>query len=109
MSHRIKKVRYLDQYRLELLFDNGANKIVDLVEIVDRAQNMLLPLKDLEYFKKVKCDGFSIVWPNGVDLCPDVLYKLGKTVHRKKRKPAKKITKTIFRKRRKFLRSTIKK
>ena len=39
---------------------------------------MLAPLADIDYFKKVKCDSISIYWPNGVDLCPDVLYKMGK-------------------------------
>lgn len=40
-------------------------------------------LKDLEYFKKVKGDGHTIVWPNEVDFCPDLLYKIGENVRKK--------------------------
>lgn len=41
---------------------------------------MFLPLKDINYFKEVKADGTTIVWPNGLDLCPDVLYAKGKDI-----------------------------
>jgi hypothetical protein len=102
MSHRVKKVQYLNGYCLDLLFDNGKRKVVDLSEIMNKAQNMLLPLKDLEYFRKVKCDGFSIVWPNGMDLCPDVLYKMGKDIPKEKKKSMKRPKNRIPRKKRKL-------
>jgi Protein of unknown function (DUF2442) len=40
------------------------------------------PFRDLEFFKSVKLDKKlgTIVWPNGADLCPDVLYMEGKDV-----------------------------
>ncbi len=53
--------------------------------MVKKAKNMLLSLKNIDYFKKVKCDGITISWPNGVDLCPDVLYKMGKPLVRQTR------------------------
>lgn len=80
MSHRIKKVEYVEDYKLRLYFDDKKVKIVDLQNMLKKAKNMLLPLVDIDYFKQVECDGFSIVWPNGVDLCPDVLYRMGKDV-----------------------------
>lgn len=93
MSRRIKKVKYLEGYSLKLLFDDGKNKVVDLADIVRRGQNLIAQLKDIEYFKKVKCDGFSVVWPNGIDLCPDVLYKIGKDIPAEKKKVSKKSVK----------------
>lgn len=90
MSHRIKKVQYLEGYSLKLLFDNGKSKTVDLSDIVRKGQNLIAELKDIEYFKKVKCDGFSIVWPNGIDLCPDILYKMDKNIPNEKKKLTKK-------------------
>ena len=36
-------------------------------------------LKCFEYFKRVSTDGFTVVWPDGQDLCPDEIYNLGKT------------------------------
>jgi len=34
------------------------------------------PLEDIEFFRQVKVDPEigTLVWPNGVDFCPDVLY-----------------------------------
>lgn len=84
MSHRVKKVEHLDKYRLKLLFDNGTVKIVDLIEITKKPNKLFLPLRDLIYFQQVTCDGFSIVWPNGVDLCPDALYAMGTPVRHKR-------------------------
>ena len=37
-------------------------------------------LRAFEYFKRVSTDGFTVVWPNGQDICPDELYSLGKLV-----------------------------
>ena len=97
MSRRIKKVQYLEGYSLKLLFDDGKNKIVDLTDIVRRGQNLIAQLKDVEYFKKVKCDGFSVVWPNGIDLCPDILYKIGKDISTEKKKVPQKTVKKRLR------------
>ena len=99
MSRRIKKVQYLEGYTLKLLFDDGKNKIVDLSEIVLRGQNLIARLQDVEYFKKVKCDGFSVIWPNGIDFCPDVLYKIGKDIPAEKKKVSKKSVKKRLSKR----------
>jgi hypothetical protein len=89
MLHGVKKSKYLSEYKIELVFDDGSVKIIDLEGFLKTAKAMLAPLKDIEYFKKVKCDGTTIMWPNGVDLCPDVLYKQGKTIQKAKRKQRK--------------------
>ena len=75
--HIVLKAEYLERYKIRLYFDNGKVKIVDLEGMLKNAKNMFIPLTDLDYFKKVKCDGTTICWPNGVDLCPDVLYEMG--------------------------------
>jgi hypothetical protein len=80
MLRRVKKVEYISEYKLKLQFTNGKIKMVDLEGMLKNAKNMFIPLKDLEYFKKVVCDGYSICWPNGIDFCPDLLYKIGKDV-----------------------------
>lgn len=77
---RVKKVKYLGEYKLELLFSDRKRKVVNLEDLAKKGKNMLAPLKDVEYFKQVKSDGTTIVWPNGVDLCPDVLYETGKEI-----------------------------
>lgn len=77
MLHKVRKVKYLEDYKLELCFNDRTVKVVDLEKMLKRAKNMFLPLKDVNYFKQVRCDGVTINWPNGVDLCPDVLYNIG--------------------------------
>jgi hypothetical protein len=77
MLYTVKKVEYVEGYKLKLLFNDRRVKMVNLENMLKNAKNMFVPLMDVDYFKKVKCDGISIYWPNGVDLCPDVLYKMG--------------------------------
>lgn len=80
MLYVVKKVEYVKGYQLKLFFNDGKIKILDFEDRLKEAKNMFLPLKDIEYFKKVKADGTTIVWPNGLDLCPDTLYSKGKEV-----------------------------
>ena len=79
---RITKVEYTSGYQLKLTFGNKEVKVVDLSEKVKNAKGIFLPLKDLEYFKKVTIDDcqLSICWPNGADICPDLLYSMGQSV-----------------------------
>lgn len=78
----IKKVEYIDGYKLKLLFNNKKTKIVNLEKIVKNGKGVFLPLKNKDYFKQVSLDDpispCSICWPNGADICPDVLYNMGK-------------------------------
>jgi len=79
---RVKKIVYVDKYKLTLLFSDGKKKIVDLNDIIKDAKGILLPLKNIEYFKQVTLDDcqFTICWPNGADLCPDMLYEMGEDI-----------------------------
>lgn len=87
---RITKVEYVSGYKIKLTFGNKEIRIVDLSEKIKNASGIFLPLKNLEYFKKVAVDDcqLSICWPNGADICPDVLFEMGLPVHKKKRKPS---------------------
>ena len=74
MSNSIKSVRWLSEYRLKLVFKDGFVSELDFQPIAGSPKGPIeAPLKDVEFFKRVECDGFSIAWPNGYDLCPDVL------------------------------------
>lgn len=86
---RIIKVEYVSGYKLRLLFSDKMTKtlktkIVDIEPIIKKSKGLFHPLKDIEYFKKVSLDDdqypLSICWPNGADLCPDVLYSMGREV-----------------------------
>lgn len=99
MLHTIKKVDYISEYKLRLYFNNRKIKIVDLEKVVKKGKNMFLPLLAVDYFKLVKCDGTTIYWPNGVDLCPDVLYGMGESIASKPKKVKRPSIKTKARRR----------
>lgn len=96
---RVKKFEYVKEYKLKIWFDDNKAKIVDIEPIIMKSKGLFRPLKDIEYFKKVTLDDnqypLSIRWPNDADICPDVLYELGKAVKAPSKKPLKaKKTKT---------------
>jgi len=73
---RITRARYVEQYRLKLTFSTGECAVVDFRDRVVGRGGVFAPLEDLEYFRQVRVDPEigTLVWPNGVDICPDVLY-----------------------------------
>jgi Protein of unknown function (DUF2442) len=86
---RVKSVEYIKDYKLKLLFKDKKTKIVDLKSMIKGSKGIFSPLKDLDYFKKVTLDDcqLSICWPNGADICPDVLYEMGIDVEESEKKP----------------------
>ena len=69
---RIKSARPLDGFNVELTLTTG--------EVVRRDLEQLLrgPIFDAirnnaEEFRSLRAQDGTIVWPNGADLCPDVL------------------------------------
>jgi hypothetical protein len=80
MLHTVKQVEYLGEYKLNLTFNDNCTRFIDLEDWLKNAKNLLLSLKDPNYFRKVGLDGITICWPNGIDICPDTLYETSKKV-----------------------------
>ncbi len=76
----VKKVEYLNGYKIVLTFNDGTVKEVDLKE--ELHGEMFEPLKDLNLFKKIKInqDTNTIEWENGADFAPEFLYEIGKII-----------------------------
>ena len=72
----ITDVRVLDGYRIELTFSDGVRGVVDLTNRVVGRGGVFAPLENAEFFRQVVVDSElgTIVWPNGADICPDLLY-----------------------------------
>jgi hypothetical protein len=102
MLLRIVSVKYLDGYRLNIQFNDNKTKIVDFENWIKSGKGYFLPLKNIEYFKKVKLDKFnySVCWPNGADFSPDVLYALGRDTKNVTPKGKKRLTTSIMRSKR---------
>ena len=78
MLPRVAQVQHVRDYRLKLTFTDGTTKELDFKERVVGRGGVFDPLEDVEFFSQVQVDAEAgtIVWPNGVDFCPDVLYSL---------------------------------
>ena len=74
MLSDIVEVRALGNHRLYLRYADGAAGEIDLVPLL-QFTGVFEPLRDAAYFAQVRVnpDTGTIVWPNGADLCPDVL------------------------------------
>ena len=71
---RVRQVRALDGYLLDVVFADGVQGTIDLS---DRLFGPVFePLKDPGVFAQVMIDEYGVVcWPNGADLAPDALYE----------------------------------
>ncbi len=76
--YEIVAVEHLGGHRLRLTFADGFVGDVDLADRFKASKGpMFKPLRDVEYFAKVAVDTElgTVVWPNGADLAPEVLYE----------------------------------
>lgn len=76
MFPRITQVRYIHDYILELMFADGAHAELDFRGRIVGRSGVFAPLQDITFFAQVRVDPEigTLVWPNDVDLDPDVLY-----------------------------------
>ena len=80
MFLQVTHVRYIDGYRLEVAFNDGVVKEVDLQD--ELYGEIFEPLNDVDFFKQVTVDAETntVAWPNGADFAPEFLYEVGKEV-----------------------------
>lgn len=69
---RIKDVKALDDFILEIVYVTGEKKQYDMKKQIDF--NYYKNLRNLEYFKLVKSAETTLEWPNGEDIDPNELY-----------------------------------
>lgn len=73
---RIREVKVLGGFDVELKFDDGTLKVIDLSRYMIHTIFDAMK-KDPALFRAVYVDheAGTIVWPNGADMCPDMLYE----------------------------------
>jgi len=79
----IKAAKYLNAYRLNLVFDTGESGDVDLQDLVFKYA-AASPLRDINNFKSFTLDEWAtVVWDCGFDVSPETLYEraIGKRVN----------------------------
>jgi hypothetical protein len=75
LFHDVVEVKPLGGKRVFLRFDDGIEGELDLGGLIEFT-GVFAPLLDEREFAKVRVDSDlgTIVWPNGADLAPEVLY-----------------------------------
>lgn len=76
MYYHIQSAACIKDYFVSLQFEDGTHGIVNFEKIAGQGE-AFGPLKDLDYFCHMKLDDRShtLEWPNGADICPEVLYE----------------------------------
>ena len=73
VMHRIINVKVLNNYKVELEYDDGRQGIADLSHLAGKG--VFSPWNDYDAFRNVKIGSSGeLVWNNLIDLCPDSLY-----------------------------------
>ena len=73
MNPRIKSVSPTDDYKLELVFNNGEQGVYDCSHLLDFG--VFKELRDNGYFQQASVEYGTVVWPHEQDICPDTLYE----------------------------------
>lgn len=73
MKPVVQSVKSLPDYRIELRFENGEVRVLDMASYLDFG--VFAELRDEELFKTVRVCFDSVEWGNGADLCPEALYE----------------------------------
>jgi hypothetical protein len=72
MNPRVKEVKPGVGYRLKLTFSNGETGTYDCRSLLDFG--VFQELRDKAYFRRVRAENGTVVWPHEQDICPDTIY-----------------------------------
>ena len=74
---KITAVQTTSKFELICTFDNHEVKMFDLKNSLKKKGDLVAPLRDYAFFKKVFLESGSPTWPNGFDVCADLIYQQG--------------------------------
>lgn len=71
----VTKAEYIEEYRIQITFNNGASGVVDLKDAL--WGTMFEKLKDYSTFRRFEVSDVvhTIRWENDADLAPEYLYE----------------------------------
>ena len=72
MFIHVEKAKYLNDYKVWLLFNDGIEGVVDLSS--ELYGEIFEPLKDVSVFKSFTLEGYTLSWSNGADFAPEFLH-----------------------------------
>jgi hypothetical protein len=72
--NRVKTFEFLGGYRMRVTFRDDYTSEVDLESLFANPKGPLTePFRDQSFFQKAFLDEGTLAWPNGYDICSDVL------------------------------------
>ncbi|WP_114783236.1 DUF2442 domain-containing protein [Botryobacter ruber] len=89
MIHLIKEIVGVEPFKITVRFNTGEVRLINLADKLNEwatsPHSKFAELKNYEVFKQVKLDRDfeTLVWENGIDLCPDVLYEISTEISKK--------------------------
>ena len=76
---RIKEVKALDDFCIEITYSTNEKKLYDMKKVL--GYNCYKNLKNIAYFKLAKSAETTVEWPNGEDVDPNELYDNSITIN----------------------------
>ena len=78
MIPRVVKAEVVDGYRVRITFSDDASGVVDFKDRIVGRGGVFERLEDPKLFAGFVTDeeAGTLVWPNGVDFCPETLHAL---------------------------------
>ena len=75
MYHDVVSLKCLDDFRLELTFDDGKSGVLDCKPIIAKG-GVFAKLRDPRVFKKAQVNKELgvVTWDNDVDIAPEITY-----------------------------------
>ena len=73
MTPKLKHLRYTGDFRISFTFTDGLVSELDFSDMVNSGGGLLDDLAKEDFFAAPLIDHGCLAWPNGYDICPDVL------------------------------------
>lgn len=70
--HSVTKVDVLENYLLQITFDNDETRVFDTTPYLDKG--VFKRLKDKTVFKRAYVQWDTVCWPGDLDISPETLY-----------------------------------
>ncbi len=71
MFLHVTKAKYINKHQVWLKFNDKTSGIADFSNQLEG--EIFEPLKNIDYFKNFKLEGYTLNWENGADFAPEFL------------------------------------
>lgn len=77
MENKLTNAIYVGFYKVLLVYNSNELRLMDFNYILNKNMGAFESMKNEEVFKQfqISKDWDTLVWDNGFDICPDVLYE----------------------------------